>query len=123
MVFEVTNIDNQIRLSYQTVPPVPLLHPHTLTGDRVPVYARLYRAHLHIVHAHHVLVIAVGRQPRDDRRRRGDVLRLDGRRPQVGGVAADDHRAGGIARRAPVLRETAYADAVRLDTKQTHTNV
>lgn len=81
------------------------------------IYARLDGAQLDVVHAHHVLKIAVARQPRYDRGRGRHLAGLDVRRPQRQLLLlADDHRAGRVPRRPPVGRHRPHADPVRLRT-------
>jgi len=65
-----------------------------------------------------VLVVRVGRQPRDDRRGTGYVRGAHRRGAQVGGVPPDDHRAGGIPRGLPILGYAPHADSVRLGVKR-----
>lgn len=82
-------------------------------GYRVPIDARLDRAHLHVVHADDVLVIAVARQPGYHGARRGDARGFDRGRADRH-VLADHHCAGRVARRAPRVRHRAHAYPVRL---------
>lgn len=69
------------------------------------VHARLDGTQFNVVHANHVLEIAVARQPRYDRGRGRHLAGLDVRRPQRQLLLfADDHRAGRVPRRPPIGR-------------------
>lgn len=92
----------------------PVLGARRQARDGVPIHARLDGAHLHIVHTHHMLVVRVGRQPRDDRRGTRYVRGAHRRGAQMRGVAPDDHCAGGVPGRLTVLGHAAHANAMRL---------
>lgn len=79
----------------------------------MPVDAGLDRPHLHVVDADGVLMVRVARQPGDDGGGARNVARLDVRGTQRD-VLADHHRAGRVARRAPVRSDGPHADAVGL---------
>lgn len=87
------------------------------TCYRVLIHARFDGPQFDVVDAHHVLEIAVARQPRDDGRRGRHLTGLDVRRPQRQLLLlADDHRARSVPGRPPVGRHRPYADPVRLQT-------